>query len=713
MKQGLFKLWIIAIALFVSTKSFAVDVKIGGLYYNVTRVTKQAEVIAGGGLGNAYAGTVEIPEKIKYNGLTYNVVAIAPSAFAGCQELTAVKIPKSVTSIGTMAFKDCGGLENIEVNAANPTFDSRDNCNAIIETGSNTLVAGCKTTQIPNNILYIGNYAFSTCRGLSNIVLPASVLTVGDYAFAQCSSLTSVVTGNSLTSIGYCAFQDCSSLTSVTIGKSVSSIGYCAFDGCTSLRAVHVSDIASWCNISFEKVEANPLSYARHLYVGSDEVKDLVIPEGVSSINDYAFCHCSGLTSIDIPGSVIFIGDSVFWDCSDLESIAVSPENAVYDSRNNCNAIIETASNTLLVGCKNTNIQSSVRAITAGAFYGCSNLKSISIPDNITAIGDYAFYDCKVLNSVTIGSNVTSIGDYAFYGCGNLTSLRIPASVTTIGKDALGYCSSLESLVVDESNPNYDSRDNCNAIVKTRTNALVAGCKNSVILSSVTSIGPSAFLGCSGLTTVLIPTSVTSIGAKAFSACNLTSVNIPGSVRFIDKEAFANCPSLSSVELSSNIKSIASGLFSGCGNLASLSIPANVSSVGASAFANCVSLAAMDIPTNVTSLGDNAFAGCSALASVTIPNSVTSIGAAAFADCVALPSVEIPASVMTIGDMAFANCKELSSVKCLAVEAPLTPPNAFLGVKERVVILSVPDASQKVYKSSAPWTDFAKIVAVK
>ena len=190
MKQGLFKLWIIAIALFVSTKSFAVDVKIGGLYYNVTRVTKQAEVIAGDGLGNAYAGAVEIPEKIKYNGLTYNVVAIASSAFAGCQELTSVKIPRSVTSIGTMAFKDCGGLENIEVNAANPTFDSRDNCNAIIRTKDNTIVAACNGTFIPESVDSIAPEAFAELQGIRSLTLPKGLKKICENGLMNLENLT-------------------------------------------------------------------------------------------------------------------------------------------------------------------------------------------------------------------------------------------------------------------------------------------------------------------------------------------------------------------------------------------------------------------------------------------------------------------------------------------------------------------------------------------
>ena len=292
----------------------------------------------------------------------------------------------------------------------------------------------------------------------------------------------------SVTSIGGWAFIGCSGLTSVTIPNSVTSIGSGAFYGCSGLTSV-------------------------------------TIPNSVTSIGMYAFSGCSGLTSVTIGNSVTSIGEHAFSDCSGLTSISVEKGNSNYDSRDNCNAIIETATNTLIAGCMNT-----------------------IIPNSVTSIGDFAFFDCSGLTSVTIPNSVTSIGMYAFSGCSGLTSVTIGNSVTSIGEHAFSDCSGLTSISVEKGNSNYDSRDNCNAIIETATNTLIAGCMNTIIPNSVTSIGKYAFYHCSGLTSVTIPNSVTSIGNDAFSGCSgLTSVTIPNSVTSIGSRAFYDCSNLTSV----------------------------------------------------------------------------------------------------------------------------------------------------------------------
>ena len=258
-------------------------------------------------------------------------------------------------------------------------------------------------TQIAS-VTYRGDYYYSYDNEYTgSVVIPASVrkyatysvTSIGNNAFRDCSGLTSVTIPNSVTSIGNNAFRDCSGLTSVTIGNSVTSIGESAFEDCSGLTSV-------------------------------------TIPNSVTRIGEYAFRVCSGLTSIEIPNSVTSIGRYAFEYCSGLTSIVVENGNTVFDCRDNCNAIIETATNTLIGGCQNTIIPNSVTSIGESAFRGCSGLTSIEIPNNVTSIGDLAFDRCSGLTSVTIPNSVTSIGKNAFFGCSGLTSVTIEAETPPV-----------------------------------------------------------------------------------------------------------------------------------------------------------------------------------------------------------------------------------------------------------------------------------------
>ena len=246
----------------------------------------------------------------------------------------------------------------------------------------------------------------------------AAVTSLGDvfYNNKNITSFEELCYFTGLTSINSNAFYGCSGLTSVTIPNSVTSIGNQAFYYCTGLTSV-------------------------------------IIPNSVTSIGNQAFQGCSGLTSVTIPNSVTSIGIAAFIDCSSLTTIVVESGNPIYDSRNDCNAIIETATNTLVTGCKNSTIPNSVTSIGSGAFYCCSGLTSMTIPNSVTSIGNYAFYFCSGLTSVTIPNSVTSIGGSAFWLCSSLTSVTIPNSVTSIGYGAFSYCDCLTSVIVENEIP--------------------------------------------------------------------------------------------------------------------------------------------------------------------------------------------------------------------------------------------------------------------
>lgn len=322
-----------------------------------------------------------------------------------------------------------------------------------------------KKVVICDGVANIGKDVFKNCSSLESVTIPSSVTYIGNNAFYKCSSLTFVSLPSNVTFIGGNAFQNCSSLTSINIPSGVTSINKYTFKNCSSLTSIN-------------------------------------IPSGVTSIKEYTFRNCSSLALITIPKSVTEIDDESFYNCGSLTSIVVENGNTIYDSRGNCNAIILTEKNQIVKGCQNT-----------------------VIPNSVTSIGSSAFKYCTGLTSITIPNSVTSISEFAFEGC-----------------------SGLSSIVVVSGNVIYDSREDCNAIIETATNTLVAGCKNTVIPNTVTSIGISAFEGCTSLTSITIPNSVTSIEKYAFDRCTgLTSIIIPANVTVIGWAAFDGCEALSAV----------------------------------------------------------------------------------------------------------------------------------------------------------------------
>ena len=329
---------------------------------------------------------------------------------------------------------------------------------------------------------------------------------------------------------------------------------------------------------------------------------------------------------------------------------------------------------------------------------------------SVTSIGDRAFDQCSGLTSVTIGNSVTSIGDRAFDQCSGLTSVTIPNSVTTIGEEVFGNCSRLNSVIVDKNNGTYDSRDNCNAIIKTSTNKLIVGCKNTTIPNSVTSIGDRAFYGHSRLTSVTIPNSVTSIGKSAFEGCSgLTSVTIGNSVTSIGEEAFYDCSGLTSVTIGNSVKFIGYAAFQYCSRLTSVTIPNSVTSIGEDAFCDCSGLTSVTIGNSVKFIGQEAFCCCSGLTSVTIPNSVISIGYGAFSDCSGLTSVTIGNSVTLIGEIAFSGCSGLTKLVSLAVAPPSCGFEALKDIDKTACRLFVPEESVNKYKTADQWEEFLYI----
>ena len=397
MKQ---KTFLFILFLLSTLTASAYDAEIDGIYYNLVPKAKQAEVTSG---DTKYTGSVTIPDTFTHDDVTYSVTSIGVWAFSSCSGLTSVTIPNSVTSIGYRAFSYCSGLTEITIpNSVTSIGESAfEDCsgltsvtigNSVTSIGESAFYgcSGLTSVDIPNSVTEIGYNAFRNCSSLTSVDIPNSVTSIGDNAFYECSGLASVTIPNSVTSIGCDAFYYCKGLTLVDIPNSVTSIGRDAFRYCFGLTSVHITDISAWCKIVFSGDYSNPLYYAKHLFMDDKEITDLVIPNSVTTIGDYAFNLCSGLTSVTIPNSVTTIGNF--------------------------------------------------------AFSNCSGLASVTIPNSVTSIGYDAFLNCSGLTSVTIGNGVTSIGNYAFGRCSGLTSVSIGSGVRLIGGGAFAYCEDLSEV---------------------------------------------------------------------------------------------------------------------------------------------------------------------------------------------------------------------------------------------------------------------------
>jgi len=345
--------------------------------------------------------------------IPHSVTRIGDAAFYSCNSLVSVAVPASVTHIGHGAFGACLSLTDIEVDPANPDFQS---VNGVLFNADRTLLhtypAGFTGPySIPDSVIKIGNSAFHYCRNLSQITIPSSVTQIGDYAFFSCTSLPGITLPYSVTSIGDFAFGSCFSVSNVMIPASVTRIGGGAFGGCHGVTNIEVEPT----NPAFKSVDGVLFNSDQTVLYGypAGRAGTYSVPESVSAIGNGAFFDCINLTGITIPDSVTDIGSSVFRFCRMLTNIA---------------------------------IPDSVSRIGDSAFYYCSGLVEVSLPRSTTSLEDLVFYRCTKLTDLTIPSTVTKIGDRAFEACARLAHLQLPDSISTIGEGAFRDCRALRSI---------------------------------------------------------------------------------------------------------------------------------------------------------------------------------------------------------------------------------------------------------------------------
>ena len=693
-----------------------------------------------------------------------SVTSIGVWAFRDCHALTSITIPASVTSIGGEAISLCRSLASITVAAGNTVYDSRNNCNALIETASNTLIVGSNNTVIPNTVTNISNEAFATNSALTSITIPASVTSIGDNVFNGCESLTAVIMQSATPpTLNQWVFDSCPALTIYV--PTGTAAAYKAAENWTSYEERieefdgTCGDGVYWLYNSDSKAltifGTGAMTNGQPWESYRKDINTVLVGNGVTAIGNNAFKGCTALSTVVMQATTPpTLGSGAFIDCNALTGIYV-PEDKVDDYKDawsdyadkimaidgtcgkNVYYSYQSNSNTLTIF--GTGPMTSYNYVDNSPWYTyIKNITSVTIKSGVTAIGDNAFNWCTGLTSIDIPASVTTIGDYAFGNCSALTSIDIPASVTTIGDYAFGDCVGLTSIDIP---------------------------------ASVTTIGNNAFRGCVGLTCIDIPASVTTIGNNAFGDCvGLTAFTVDnGNTAYAsedgvlfnkDKTTLVRCPignNRTTYTIPASVTTIGEEAFRGCSGLTEVTIPATVTSIGYCAFYGCRNLKTFIAqPTTPPTLGYDVFGDGNGINIYVAADKVDAyksawsayadkiqaiggtcgegvywsynsdskklniFGSGAMADYTSgnqpwaahlaeVTKVVIDRKVTTIGKNAFRGCTNLTTLMSLAT-TPLTLGSDALTGCTDLAHIYVPISIESTYKTVAGWSDYASLI---
>lgn len=689
-------------------------------YNNFTQLTIPGNVKT---LGNhAFYGNYELESVVIEDG----VETLGTNVFWNCGKLTSVTIPDSVTIIGDKCFEGCPSDLTIYCSEGSAAQTHAIENNILY----NTTRASDFTYTIANGECTINRYGGSS----KNIIIPATiegapVTALGYNVFAGNTTLESVIVPDSVTSVGYYTFANCPALQFVYLPAGITydyelapfRDGKYPFEGCSSKLTVYgpydatLSEMISWYGDTYfpfvpvdggvEIVDGASV-YSHYTYttlsipaklgkyqvvsIGDNAfsealtyIKNIVVPDGVTSIGYEAFYRNDALESVTISDTVSSIGQRAFGYCSALKTAKLPrylSEISAYLFQS-CAALesvtmpenVYSIGNYAFSSCsKLTDITLPNTLETIGAYAFClTGLKNVLLPDSVTSIGNYAFSDevyvaegsaahtacqsatdlltivyrldeatqaaaivdcirtstnpaitCSVtLPDTIVGYPVTEIADYAFDGCDFLASVVIPDSVTNVGGFALRNCTALTSVTLP---------------------------------ANMTAVLPGLFYGCSKLTSVTLPESIVSIGSFAFTGTSITTLDLPETVTTLEPWAFDGLSTLTSISLPEGLTTIGASAFQGCAELTEITLPQTLTSLGSSAFSHCTSLTGIVLPDTLTSISDFTFNSCMSLASVTLPANVISIGESAFLSC-PITSLAFPDTLETIGNSAFLN----------------------------------------------------------
>lgn len=642
--------------------------------------TKDKTCQVGSDEGNAsidkkYNGALTIPETV--NGLT--VTSIAFRAFYECK-ITSITMPNSITHISDQAFYYCRSLSTI---------------------------------YFSENLVYVGGFsdyyqkgtygrskAFNKTSWEDN--QPDGLIYAGPVAYYYKGNMPenthiTIKEGTKGITEGCFEREVAKNLTSLTIPESVEHVGRGVFNETT------------WYNN-----QPKGLLYigrVAYSYIGKDEMPahtTITLKEGTTEVSGLAFADCPNIERVIIPKSTKRVEKYAFAACANLSSIEVENGNPYLDSRYSCNAVLDTSTDGLLFGCKNTVIPKDCKRIEEGAFYGCTGLESISIGGQVVFIGLAAFQKCSSLKSIHFGDAVKKlsyslIGKSALEGCTNVESIHIGKSMTGLCGLMFSALVNLNSITVSEENKEYDSRNNCNAIINKETKQLIKGCGTTIIPNDVTEISYDSF----------------------YKNLRIEEISIPNSVEIIESDAFDYCSNLKSVFIGTGLKKLQDHPFELCSSLNSIVVAAGNSTYDSRSNCNAIIEKSTgklligcnntSIPNSVLGIGKYAFYGLK-LKSVVIPDRVKTIEHGAFLGCNKLETVVIGSSVDSIGSEAFYACYSLDNIYAKMEKPCEIEENVFLlGSSDNNykifdnAILHVPQGTKSSYFATSSWNRFENI----
>lgn len=666
--------------------------------------------------------SLNIPEEL---------VTIGDRAFYGCEKIRSLTIPRNVTSIGKFAFLYCHSLSRIIVDSDNSVYDSREDCNAIIETGSNTLILGCSVTDIPESVISIGDYAFYGNKNLSHVTIPKGVVSIGKYAFYECENLVNITISEGLVSIAEKAFQYCNSLqriinnSELSLSAGASDNGYIAYKASTILNGNSFTTIGDF---QFKTTTAGKHYLVN--YTGSDfsvvlpnnyngenyhvdsyalyghKINTLTIGSGILSIGANNFIEKPSKTIwlantppanyLNANGKINYVsndqydGLSLMQICSYLSSmfevdgvryVLLSP------SERTCMAIDcaynSTANSINISGTVSyRNMALAIKDVMPYSFYNNDFVKEVSISYDGN-IGDYAFSDCDAVQTIDV-SNQGVVGNGAFYFCRGVRTIKVSNHGDVYGS-TFAYCRSVESIdISNQGKLGYGAFSHC---IGMRTinianrgdieQSAFAGCvgrQTEINISNLGNIDDYAFTDYVGMKSLGI-SNKGDIGNKVFFNCCDLQTAIIKNDGVIGDEVFKGCSTLLSVSLGDKVTALGKSAFYGCESLQKIVVPNSVESMGEMCFYGCSKMESATMGEGLTSIGNRTFYGCKALTNVKLGNNINTINNMAFGFCTQLPHINLPESLVNMNDSVFYTCSALEE---------MTIPQATISVGNHV-----------------------------